>query len=224
MRKPYYKDSHQAWFADIHGKTTRLTDRCAKDNESKTAAVKRWHELTAAEQPAGPDITCTAIIARFLEWSKANKADATHGFYWTHLTSFGDFIGTKRVRDVTPTHVEKWLGTKGKPRKDKNGKDTAGVSYAGRSDTYRANACRALARLFNWGVKMRLIPSSPISGYERPSYQPRETYVSPEEWDKLKACITDDSFRDIAMFLALRAAGPKRHESSRQQIGTASER
>ena len=225
MKKPYYKaGKHNAWFYDTEviedGKPkrrpVRLTDRCKKNDDSESEAFERWEEKRK-QQPAETSAgTVNALVVKFLEWDKEQvrlgKLDqTTHQFYWTHCTAFADLFGQKLVDDVSHDDLDAWLDSKGKPRIDKNGKPTAGVTYRGRSDDYRANACRALARAFNWGRKRkpRLCVTSPLEDYERPVSQPRDVYLTPDEWDRFFSFITDPHFFSIATFLRTTGARPR---------------
>ena len=224
MKKPYYRGGRQrAWFYDAEiiadgkpkRKQVRLTERCEKNDDSESAAFRRWNEIRDQQPAETTTGTVNALVIKFLEWSKVNTKDSTHQFYWSHCTAFADIFGHKLADDVTHDDIDAWLDSEGKPRIGKNGKPTAGVTYRGRSDDYKANGCRALARCFNWGRKRkikqgpRLCTLSPLEDYEgRPVAEPRETYIEPVEWDRLLSSVTDEHFRDIATFLRLTGCRP----------------
>jgi integrase len=227
MKKPYYRGGRQrAWFYDdvilVDGKPkrkqVRLTERCDKNDDSESAAFDEWNKRRK-EQPTKAETTTAtvnALVVKFLEWSKVNKAESTHQFYWTHCTAFADLFGDKPADDVTHDDIDIWLNSEGKPRIGKNGKETDGVTYRDASPTYKANACRALARCYNWGRRRkvkrgqpRLCTVSPLEDYEgRPVAERRATYIESEEWDRLLSAMTDEHFRDIAKFLRLTGCRP----------------
>ena len=51
MRKPFYKVSHGAWYAEIAGKQVRLAKGPKGDELVKDEAFREYHRLMAGEVP-----------------------------------------------------------------------------------------------------------------------------------------------------------------------------
>ncbi len=120
-------------------------------------------------------------------WTKKNRAEGTYDWYLKHLQSFADYVGPRlTVFKVRAFHVSRWL--------DKR--------YVTVGDNYRNGAARAVNRAFNWARKQGLIETNPIVGLERPTFQPREDWLTPEQWEKTIASVPpDDALHDFLWFL-----------------------
>jgi integrase len=185
MRKPFYKNSRQAWYVQIDGKQHKLAS--GPQAETKQAAEDEYHRMMAGHEPITSKTTAEMLIEQFLQWTQKRREESTYEWYRRHLQNFANFIGSKMlVANVKPFHVERWLDR----------------DYAGTSDSYRNGACRAVSRAFNWARKQGLIPANPVEGMERPSAEPREVYITPDDWAKLIGKIgIDDPFADLLWFL-----------------------
>lgn len=87
---------------------------------------------------------------------------------------------------LKPGHVDQWLKK----------------SFKDASDTGRNGACRAVSRAFNWAKRQRLISDNPIWGMERPAAEPREVYITAEQWEAAYELIReDDPFRPCLTFM-----------------------
>lgn len=188
MKRPYYKQSHKAWYCNIGGKPVRL-------GVDKEAAEKEFHRIMAADVPVTSRTTAAQLIDQFLDWTKHNRAPGSFKWYQRYLRSFVKHIGYKLVvTEVTPAHVDRWLerSFKRSGQADKNG------------------ACRAVARAFNWARKRRLIAASPIAGMERPAPVAREVYLTADQWAEVVAMYKPaDPFIELLTFLHATGARPQ---------------
>lgn len=185
--KPYWKKSHQCWYANLNGRTVRL-------GKDEAEAMQKYHELMAAGQAIRLDTTVQALIGLFLEWTKQNRLEGTYGWYSWHLSSFGHFIGPKLTLDkLKPFHVTRWIESE----------------YKDGSDTYKHGAIRTVVRVCNWAVKQGYLLVSPVAGVERPTPRHRDRIVTDEEWQKLIAAVKDAQFRDVLMFIRLTGCRPQ---------------
>lgn len=197
--KPFFKKSHKAWYVQTpDGKQHRL------GAEYDDAAKQRYHELLAGkigDAPAmsGGELTVAELVDDFLsavqiQVRQGKLAERTLEWYDVHLQSFAKAIGTELlVNQLRPLHVRKWL--------DK--------SYAKSGNNHQNGAVRAVSRVCNWARKLGTIPNNPVAGFERPSSQPRECYLTDEQWKLVEAELkADDPFTDLVYFLYLTGCRP----------------
>ena len=180
MRKPFYKKSHKAYYCEIDRKQIRL-------GPDKDAAIEEYHRLMAGHIPATSRTPAVVILDQFLQWTKENRSERTFEWYYRPVKSFAEFIGSKSTPgQLRPNDVSRWL--------DRHYKDT--------SASYRNGACRAIARAFNWAKRQGLIQVNPVSGFERPAAEPREAYITADQWTKLLAAVPpENALHDLLVFL-----------------------
>lgn len=201
--KPFYKETHKAWYLQLNGKQVRLA--AGGKAETKEVAFTEFHRLMAGELPTTNKTTVADIVAQYLDWVKSNRAPATHEFYSKYLAkskkaakvrrSFLDYIpATMRVSDLKPVNVNRWLD----------------ASYKGVSDNYKHCACRSVATCFNWAADLQILDSNPVKGFKRPAATPREIYLTPDQWKQLVAAVdADDPFADLLWFMHQTGARPQ---------------
>jgi integrase len=198
--KPYFKKSHDAWYANI-GPGKRPV-KLAEGKANEEAAWDKYHAQMAGRQPVAADCTVQDLAARFLA-HHANSAPSTLRFYTDPLTSFVAHIGSKlRVCDLKPYHVSQWLERCHKTvKKAKKVGDKWTVQDTGRptTDNYRHNLVRAVKCCFRWAEDEEYIDRSPIRKVKLPPSTPRgdEAYLMPDQWDKLVAAIKDQPLLDL---------------------------
>ncbi|HTQ39923.1 MAG TPA: tyrosine-type recombinase/integrase [Pirellulales bacterium] len=175
--KPFFRTQTQSYYLQFKGKQINL-------GRNKAAALAKYHELLAGHQEPTPEGTAAAVIDQFLEWCKANRAPRTYKFYKEHLQSFVDFIGKQiRVADLRPYHVTQWLSTvKG-------------------GDTFKYGAVGSVKRAFKHAVDEGYIPYSPVAKCKQPRPQPREVYITPEQWQTIIESMKPGPFQDAILFL-----------------------
>src|SRR5206468_787660 len=65
----------------------------------------------------------------------------------------------------------------------------------------RRGAIIAIQRPFNWAAKLGYIEANPIAHVEKPRATRRETFVTPDEWAKIRdSYAPGDPFRDLLEF------------------------
>jgi integrase len=134
-----------------------------------------------AKRAAEP-ILFAVLADQFLDWVKREKAENTYIFYQYHLQGFCSFRKTRKVDEVTPQDIEDWFSS----GKRKLGKGT------------RSRAIEAISRVFNWGIKQKIIRENPLLGMDRPEKPRREIYITPEQRQiVLSAYPEGDPFRDF---------------------------
>lgn len=141
-------------------------------------------ELLPTVQPAKAEpLKVRAILLKFLEWVKVNRAAGTFDFYSQGINSFDKFVGEMLVADFGPATVEDWI-----------------AAYSSKSDSYRHNLIRSVQAAFNWAVKRKMLKENPLAGLEKPAQTAREAYITDEQWAKIAAAV-DGPFRDFLEIL-----------------------
>jgi integrase len=77
------------------------------------------------------------------------------------------------------------------------------------SENTRHDIASDVMAAFNWAVKQRIIPSSPLQGYTKPPKTPRILYLSPEQMDDLLSRIEDKEFRDFLVVMLRTGCRPQ---------------
>jgi len=205
--QPYYKASHDSWYANI-GPNKRPV-KLAKGRANESAAWEEYHKQMAGRQPVSADWTVLDLAQRFLDHHKANSKPATVAYYFRALDSFTRHVGHRlKVCDLKPYHVQEWMDrnhlTVKRARKagtDENGKDRYVTDDTGRPtrDGFRRNLIRAVKACFKWAEDQELIPRSPVRKVKVPPGRPRgdEAYLMPEQWVKLVAAVKDGLLLDL---------------------------
>jgi integrase/recombinase XerD len=194
--KPFYRTQTRSYYVQLDGRQTDL-------GPDEAEAYRRWHLLMAGAderiiaemnqrqpvQPAEPErVTLHRLAKSFLGWVASEKklAPATKKWYKKHLESFVSTTADDLAADdVTQSHGDRWF--------EKHG--------AGWADNYRLSCYRALARLYNWGSKRKHVTTNPIREMERPSYQPRDCYLTNEQWQTVIGTTKNQALIDILTFI-----------------------
>lgn len=178
MRKPFFRKQTKSWYCWIDDKQVNL----GKDKE---AAFAEYHKRMAGQEPPETDSPVQDILGKFLDWCQRHREPRTYEWYRDHIQCFSKHIGRRlKLKALKPHHVTEWI--------DK--------AYPGLSDNYRSNAVRAVMRAFNWAVKQGHIEKNPVKGVERPAYQPREVYITADQWAQVMEA-TRDPFQTFLVFL-----------------------
>jgi integrase len=197
---------------DINGQQFGLgTDpEAAKAKFAELLAKQSARQELGAPSPAQPRVqaqsatTVRGVLLAFVEWCKANRADATYKFYKAGIDSFDDWLCSKSkagllVADFGPQTVEDWI-----------------AAYASLSDNYRHNLIRSVQAAFNWAMKRkewrRQIGENPLIGLEKPAQTPRDAYVTAEQWAKILETVTDAPFLDLLTVLKETGCRPQEAE------------
>lgn len=199
--KPFYKQSHKAWYVERGGKQVCLVK--GDKTETQDQAHREYHRLMAGELPTTSKTTVAEIVAQFLAWCEKNRAPATAKWYAKYLDhspksakvrrTFLDYIGDRKlISDLKPNNVQRWLDDR----------------YEGVSDNYKNCAARAVATCFNWAADLQILEGNPVKGFKRPSPQARECYLTPDQWKRLIDSV-DGPFADLLWFLHETGARPQ---------------
>ena len=141
MRKPYFRKDRGAWFVKTPNGRSQI-----RLHEDQSTAFKIWGELCAVAHPEAIDSTMAAIAENFLRHAKANVAAKTYRGYSDALVSFCNRHGRRKVRELKPYDVTRWL----------DGKPTWG-KWA------RHGAVAAVKRCLNWAVAEGYLATNPIT-------------------------------------------------------------
>jgi integrase len=186
--EPFFRKSTKSWYVQIDGKQIAL----GKDRDK---AFEKYYAMMLGRQPIQADIRVQEVLGMFLSWCEGHRALGTYTWYRNHLKSFREYIGsTLTLANLKPHHIQSWLDAK----------------YKKLSNTHQNGAVRAVMRAMNWLVKGGHIPANPLANVERPAYEPREVYITPDQWIKALASVKQrDPFRDFLMFLRLTGCRPQ---------------
>jgi len=213
--KPYFKKSHNAWYANI-GPGKRPV-RLARGRENEAAAYDEYHKLMAGRQPTSPDCTVVDLAQRFLDYHKSNSKPRTVEFYFRALDSFTRYIGSRmKVADLKPYHVQQWIDREHMTAKQAK---KVGDDYVTRDTDkptrigYRRNLIRAVKACFKWAEDQEYIDRSPLRGVKVPPAQPRgdEAYLMPEQWEKLIEAVKDQPL--LNLLTVMKETGCRPHEA-----------
>lgn len=194
MRKPFYNSQKKSWWIRHNGKQIRL-------GKTRDEAYEAWHKLgQETPQPIrkrNEGLTVGFLVGEFLTWVQENREPATYEWHRHYLLKWVKYLGENYpARDLRPVdHLERFIS-----REFKNCSENGIVG-----------AKRSVLTCLNWCVKNRHLSENPLRGaYIRApgderreaTYQPRRTYLSPEEWEKLIAEIdSHDWLYDFLTFL-----------------------
>jgi integrase len=182
--KPYYRKQTDSYYVQLNGKQINL----GKDEKQ---AYEQYHRLMANRHEPEPDIKVEVLLDRFLDWTKNNKAEATYEWYKGYLQSFKNAIGgTRPVSNLKVHHIQGWID-----------------SYPTLGN--RNCAVRAIKRAFNWGLEQEYITRSPAAKIKRPPLDPREVYITPQEWRTVLGMMKPSEFKDTCLFLRLTGCRPQ---------------
>ncbi len=171
--KPWYRKERQAWFVTLNGTQHNL-------GPEKSQAYERFYELMRqpTERRVAPQ-SMAAIVDEFLDWCSRHRAPDTYEWYRYRLQRFVERHPTLTVTEIRPFHVEKWAS-----------------SYE-LSRTSRRNYLRAVKRCVKWAKRQGYIESNPIAELEVPAADRNESVLTQAEFDRLRAAVPDDCFRDL---------------------------
>jgi integrase len=172
--KPWYRTDRKVWCVTINGKRHNL-------GRTKKEAFDRFYAMM--RQPRREKVvsgdTLPAIFDAFLDWCQQSRSAATYRWYQDHLQSFVAHYPDLTFEQLRPLHIETWSAVR-----------CTNVNT-------RRNRMRAIKRSLRWATFQGYIEHNPIAGLEIPAAQPREVYVSPDEFKQLLSFVRDDSFADL---------------------------
>ena len=174
--KPWFRKSTRSWYVQIDGVQVPL-------GREKQAAQDKYHQLMVGRRNGRSSVgRVDTLLDDFLEYVKHNQAVETYRLYRRYLRAFNETIPDRRVHDLTPHDVQKWVDAhKWNP-------------------STRACAIRTVKRAFNWAVDQGLIQVSPIARLRKPAPLAREILISPDQWKAILA-LAREPLRDILTIL-----------------------
>ena len=176
--KPFFRKSRGLWYVQVNGQQHNL-------GPDRTRAFEQYHDLMRQPQPkpvAGDSVV--GIIDSFLDWCQKHRAPDTYIWYQSRLQLFVKAIPAGlTVGRLKPFHLQHWID-----------------SYIHLSSGSKRNHCRAVIRAMHWAEEQGLIDRTPLAHFKKPRAGRRETVISPEEYEQILACVTDESLRDLLVF------------------------
>jgi len=179
--RPFFRTFNKTWYVQIGKRQINL-------GRDKDAAFARYHELIGQveEIKATGDLTVCMVFDRFIGWCKGHREAETAAWYERHLTSFARYIGTSfKLLELREHHVVNWIDER----------------HAESSPNTVHGAIRAVQGSMNWAVKRGLLPKSPVKNVEKPTPEPRDIVIAPEQFAEMIARATDQCERDLFTML-----------------------
>lgn len=179
--QPFWRTSVRCWYLQLGKKQIRLSP----DREE---AFRLYYELMAggreaaeaAVAPQTPKLV-VEILDAFLDWCSCHRAKRTYEHYRENIQRFVARIPRElAVEELKPWHVSKALS-----------------DFPDWSNNTKHDFIGALKRAMNWALDEELIEKNPIARVKKPGREPREAAVSPEEYPKILAAVTEGAFRDL---------------------------
>lgn len=167
FRKPFFKQSHAAWYVQLDGRQIRLA-------ETEAEAFERYHELMAARKKAARFVTpgvalpysLGRLYAEFLTSAFKDRSEKTRGFYREKLDPLVAHLGDEfPAEELKPLHVEGWVTLHPKWKKG----------------TIRT-VWQAVQRLLRWGEKSGRTGHSLVCDYQKPGATRRTRVISPDTY------------------------------------------
>ena len=182
--KPWFRKSTRSWYAQIDGRQVPL-------GRDKQEAQRKYHSLMAGRRNGHSIGRVDELLDEFLEHVEHNQKPNTYRLYKSYIGDFNGSIPNKRVHDLCPHDVQRWLNAKGW------------------NTTTQKIAVGAIKTAFNWAIRQGLIQASPLAGMKKPPALSRDVLVMPDQWTALAAAIKDEALRDILVFMRETGSRPQ---------------
>jgi integrase len=174
-RKPWFRESRNAWFVEIDGKQHNL-------GSDKEEALRQFHSLMAQTPEKASTGSIAALLDAFLVYSAEHKAESTVRWYTDYLQDFINYLkaaghspGSLPPGRLTPKLVRSWVDDRGKAKRA------------------RITAVKAAYR---WAHAEGWIDANPIAAMRRPPQSKREQIISVAEMRSILR-LSDKPFRDL---------------------------
>jgi integrase len=211
MRKPFYKQSHKAWFVHHDGKQVKLVK--GPQDATEAEAMLKWAGMQAGEQPAeqpeaeavasGP--TLGEVIDEYLAFVKAHKSPETYLSYKRYATAWKEKHGNRLAATIRPKQIRDLIQDRFTTITDKDS-DRCGEPY---SSSVKAQVEKVALGIYAWAMNEEMIDRNPVKGYKRQStFGVRKGWITQEQFDKLLAVCDDSCFRDLLAVLWWTGARP----------------
>ena len=189
--KPWFRKSTRSWYVQLDGRQVPL-------GKDKLEAKQKYHQLMDGRRNGHTVNRVDELFDDFLEHVKCNQAKGSYRLYTHYLGLFNATIPNKRVHDVCPHDVQRWLdGT-------------------GWNPTTRKMAAKTIKGAFNWAVRQGLIAASPLVGLKVPAGLSRDLLITSDQWKRIMA-VACGEFRDV--LIVLRETGCRPQEARAFEAG-----
>ena len=213
VAEKFWKKSHKCFYVQVTDSTGKRDYRRLDPDEDKAEIVRAAIITSLGGSPNGNgqaaplDMTVRGLIDEFLVHCKNSTEEPTYQWYFGFLNRFAANVPKNlKVRDFESRYVVSWLDRE-YPR----------TGPKKRTDNTRLAAIRCCKRVFNWAVdEMKYFDRNPLRDLKKPAQTPRETYLMPEEFERLLAAVKDQAFRDI--LIALRHTGCRPQEARKVEV------
>ena len=198
--KPYYKTSHNSWYANIGPNRRPVKLAEGKDNEK--AAWTKYDILMAGRQLVNGDSLVVDLVQKLID---CHQVDWAKNDLRLLLPSPGVLPGNAAGQNeggrppATPhDRVVKHPQMAKSPAKGQGG--GGGQEQVPAVDTdrpigqnHKRNLIRAVKAAFRWAEEEQYIERSPFRGVKVPAAIPRgdDAYLMPEQWTELIAAVKD---------------------------------
>jgi integrase len=215
MGKPYYKQSHKCYYANINGETVRLA-KGPKGGDTEAAAYAEYAKQinlapaalapvpgtpapvpgTPVPAPTGP--TLGDLVAKFCAHVEANCPKETMLAYTRYSRQWATLHGHLLASEIAGHHITE-AGNTLYPKVNKDHNRNNGKPY---SDSVRCQHAKVAKQVFAYAKSEGYIKVNPVEGYRsKVKWGKREVDLSREEFDKLLAGCHDPAFRDLLIIL-----------------------
>ncbi len=194
MRRPHprFDEARDAWVTRAGGKL-KILAKGPKNADTEAAAWDAFYVHMAmlgnpVENAAVPTLTLGQLADRYGEWMQreveaGRMKPRTIDYYQDQIQTFLDALGGSRpALGVVPHDVKMY----------KTG----------------WHSVQAVQRLFNWGVRMGLLPENPIRSVVKPPLGERQRILTPEDTARLLRA-TDRTFRPFLLAMRHTIARPQ---------------
>ncbi len=175
--KPFYRKSKQSWYLQI-GRRQFSLGTCEEE------ALKRYKEILLHEEgntvQTGKPLHVEEVCDLYLEWSKRHNDPETYQWNQTYLQSFCDLHGGRKVTDLKPFHVTKWLDAHPRWR-----------------PATRRTVVGAIKRVFNWCETEGYLAVNPLKAVKKEPRQRRERTLTVEERQHILGAARGKAFREF---------------------------
>lgn len=216
--KPWYWEARGAYYVTINGKQQRLhEDRKEADREFYRimAALNRLDDRQRKAMSVAD--ACEALLANV-----QNFRASTRRHYAQKLGLFAEVFGTRRLADISPEEVRRWIGDYQPPRLDSRGRPARRWG-----ETSRAMQYKYVRLLFKWARDTGKVETNPFAFGENPWKIPARGRVMQEsEYEMVMADPkSSPQFKEVVEFVWRTGARPgevaimaPRHMDVRQPI------
>ena len=132
-------------------------------------------------------VTVKQLVKSYLGWQDSHKklAPRTKKWYRATLKSFESVAGNRLASKITQADIDQWF-------------EECGECWG---ENTRLGCYRALSRLYNWGRSRGFVVLNPVRDMERPSYEPRDCYLTNDQWLTIIGAVKNPELRDLLLFL-----------------------